>query len=60
MYSIKTTTGHNQLSETELDAWLTNLIHKYRDEVVTHKEAKMRLHESEAAENALKKFKKAP
>lgn len=43
LYSIKTTTGHNQLSETELDAWLTNLIIKCRDEVLSHKEAKIKL-----------------
>lgn len=43
LYSIKTTTGHNQLSETELDAWLTNLILKCRDEVLAHKEMKMKL-----------------
>lgn len=43
LYSIKTTTGHNQLSETELDAWLTNLIIKCRDEVLSHKEAKIKM-----------------
>lgn len=52
LYSIKTVTGHNQLSETELDNWLLNLVSKYRDEVVTHKEAKLRLKEQEAAANA--------
>lgn len=43
LYSMKTTTGHNQLSETDLDAWLQNLILKNRSDLLSWKERQSEL-----------------
>jgi tetratricopeptide (TPR) repeat protein len=43
LFSMKTTTGHNQLSETELDNWLQNLILKHRGDVLSWRESRIEL-----------------